>query len=159
MFFTDQTSERFLLCSPGTSWWWKLGSYPPLPRATNLQMPNLAFASMTSVLPCQLVSLKLAPAGMICSQTCRAGTWPFLGTIFNRAHLLQAHRLSSWLRAPRDGLSYFMEVIQPWHTLGYTVQQFHSLGYTWQARLTLAILSHTPPSTRSNHSCLPHPYG
>lgn len=42
--------------------------------ATNLQMPNLAFASMTSVLPCQLVSLKLAPAGTICSQTCFAGT-------------------------------------------------------------------------------------
>jgi len=72
-FSTDQTSERFLLCSPGTSGWWKLGSFPPL-CATNPQMPNLAFASMTSVLPCQLVSLKLAPAGRICSQTCYAGT-------------------------------------------------------------------------------------
>lgn len=50
-----------------------LDLFPPL-CATNLQMPNLAFASMTSVLPCQLVSLKLAPAGRICSQTCYAGT-------------------------------------------------------------------------------------
>lgn len=69
----------------------------------------------------------------------------FLGTIFNTAHLFLAHILFSCLKAPRDGLSYFMEVIQPWHTLGYTAQQFHSLGYTWQPRMTLAILPHFPP--------------